>query len=297
MAVGPVFAVQAYAMGLGWLDVLLVRFVSAAIVSLAIVLARPRERGTLASLGPRHLAVLIGLGLFFTSTAATYYMSLERLPASLAVLLAFVSPVVIGVVSARFGRPLEGRRAWGGLGLAILGVILIIGSPGAGADAIGVALAFLSSALHSAWALLVARQGGERRLGRVAGVDAGAAVTVMLAGTAAGLVGMRALAAGTQAPAGAISEAVPMLVLFGVITTISIRSWYGATQRLGVASVSVITLVEPVITVVLAIALLGETPTLGQLLGMPLVMLAVYLAIPRQDARPSLLPTGAPPSS
>src|SRR5690349_12653460 len=126
---GPLFAKPVYAAGLGWHVLMAWRFGIGAILAWLWVLANPGARAGLRRM-PR-LAVLgaIGLGVYYTSNSATYFAGLEHVPASLAALIVYIYPAIVAVISLRVGQPLRGRRAWGALGLALVGVALAVGSP------------------------------------------------------------------------------------------------------------------------------------------------------------------------
>ena len=67
------------------------------------------------------------LGVLYTGNSGTYYAGLETVPVSLAALIVYIYPAVVAVLSLRYGRRLEGRRAWFALGLALVGVALALG--------------------------------------------------------------------------------------------------------------------------------------------------------------------------
>src|SRR4029077_6065334 len=79
------------------------------------------------------------------------------------------------------GRPLQGRRAWGALALALAGVGLAVGNIDAATapPLSGLLLIGASPVIYSVWIVLSARLSGEGRSG--VGADAGAGVVDPLA--------------------------------------------------------------------------------------------------------------------
>ena len=67
-------------------------------------------------------------------------------------------------ITIRYGRRLQGRRAWGALALAIAGVALAVGGidPSAAPPPIGLVLIIASPIIYAVWIVLAARFGGER---------------------------------------------------------------------------------------------------------------------------------------
>ena len=159
---GPLFAKPAYAAGVDWLTLLAWRFLFAAVVSWAWLLLRPGQRRTLRSLPRRRVLVLILLGIFFVGNSGTYFAGLETVSASLAALIVYMYPALVAVMTIRFGRRLEGRRAWGALGLATLGVALAVGGidQATAPPLSGLVLMISSPIIYAVWIVLAGRLAG-----------------------------------------------------------------------------------------------------------------------------------------
>lgn len=290
-ASGPIWAVQAYATGLDWLGVLMWRFLIASVVTWTIVLLTPADRRELRGLERREVVLLAALGVMYIANAGTYYVAVERIPASTAVLISHSSLAMIAVLSLRFGRPLSGVRAWLGLVLAGTGVAIIVGVPGGTQDGVGLAFAFASAVLHATWAVIAARRAGERRNGSASGTGSGPAVAIMFVAASCGLVALGLIrASGPLVQALGPDTAWQFLLPFGVISALGIRAWYAATRRIGVARVSIISTMEPAMTIVLAVLVLAETFTIVQAIGAVAIITAVVLIRPEPDPIPEVSP-------
>ncbi|HTS14821.1 MAG TPA: DMT family transporter, partial [Candidatus Sulfotelmatobacter sp.] len=165
---GALFAKPVYAAGLDWKALLYWRFLIAALASWAWLLARASNRRSLARLTRRRWAVLGALGILYVGNTSTYYAALESVSASLAALLVYIYPVLVAVMALRVGRPLEGRRPWLALTLAIIGIVLAVGGidPAHAPPVTGVALALSGGVIYAVWVVLSAHLGGERRTPR-----------------------------------------------------------------------------------------------------------------------------------
>src|SRR5262249_33186163 len=162
------------------------------------------------------------------------FAGLEHVPASLAALIVYVYPAIVAVISLRFGQPLRGRRAWGALGLALLGVALAVGSPSTSGTAppLGSLLLIMASpVIYSAWIILATRLTGEDRedVGRESGsqVDPLAAGAIIIAATAA-TFWVSALALGQPVlPSQVPSDAWFGIVGIGLVSTfIAVQTFY-----------------------------------------------------------------------
>lgn len=155
MAAGVDVSVKALAGAYGTSQIVLLRIV----LSLPLVLAFCHVQGGLGSLLRPHWGWQCYRGLLAAGANFGFFYSLSQLPLLTAVLLAYIAPVLIVLLA----RPLLGERIslarWLGIGVAVSGVLLMLGpgapriDPGAplSGPALG-ALAVLASAL--CWALL-----------------------------------------------------------------------------------------------------------------------------------------------
>jgi drug/metabolite transporter (DMT)-like permease len=284
---GALFGKPAYATGIDWLVLSAWRFLFGAAASWVWVLVSPERRAGLAGLDRRAIAVALALGLLYLGNSGTYYAGLETVDASLAALIVYVYPALVAVLTLRVGRPLEGRRAWGALAFALIGVVLAVGGidtrtpPPLG----GLLLIVASPVIYSIWIVLAARLSGERRQPEQAPIDGsvadaiGAASALMMSATASGYWFL-ALAAGRAVLPGSIPvPAWPHLIGIGLVATfVAIQTFYAGTQRIGAAQASLISTIEPIWTISLAALLLGESLGPIQLVGGALILLGVVIA-------------------
>jgi len=122
---GTILAKPVYAAGMDWLGVLAWRFLLGSLLGwawlgLSTALGRQGLRAVRSLARPQLLAAL-ALGVLFTANSGTYYAGLETVPASLAGLIVYIYPVLVAVLSLRFGKPLSGARPWLALAVASVG--------------------------------------------------------------------------------------------------------------------------------------------------------------------------------
>ncbi len=288
---GALFAKPVYAEGVGWLTLLCWRFAIAAGLSWAWLLFDPGRRAGLRRTDQRRLLVALVLGIVYLGNSSTYYAALETVSASLAALIVYIYPAIVAVLTLRLGRPLEGRRAWLALGLALLGVILAIGGipTGTTPPLAGLLQVLASPVIYSVWIVAQARLSGERsdRVGDASDNGAGSATAaaLMMTSTAAGFW-LIAIVTGTPVAPGQIpAQAWPGIFAVAVISTfVAIQTFSAGSRRIGAAQASLISTVEPVWTICLAALLLGERLGPIQLVGAVLVIGGVVLAQLRRGA-------------
>jgi drug/metabolite transporter (DMT)-like permease len=303
---GALFAKPIYAAGVDWMTLLAWRFLIAAVLSWAWLLFWPAHRRALRRLSRRRVLVLAVLGVLYMGNSGTFFAGLETVPVSLAALIVYLYPALVAVMSIRFARRLEGRRAWAALAMATIGVALAVGGiePGTSPPLEGLLLIVASPVIYAVWIILAARLGGERAAGSERSVpphdsetttrpeetEPAPAAAVMVTATAAawwiaGLVDGRPVH-----PAQIPAEAwIPLLGVGVVATAIAIQAFYAGARRIGAAQASLVSTVEPVYTIALATVLFGEMLGPVQVLGGVLVISGVLIAqsgslLQRRDA-------------
>ena len=255
----PVLGKVAYDDGAEPVGVLAVRFAiaAAALLVLARLLGQPLPRDR--RLGA--LALLGGVG--YVGQALCYFNALERISAGLTALLLYVFPALVVVLSAVLLREWPRPLAAGCVALALVGTALTIG-PVQGGQGSGVALGLGAALVYAVYILVSSR---------VTGVGAFAMAAVVLSAAA---VTTGALAAVTR-PA-LPSSGTAWLALVGVAllgTVVAVTAFFGALALIGPSDASVLSTVEPVVSVVVAGLVLGERLSPTQVAGGVVVLLAV----------------------
>jgi drug/metabolite transporter (DMT)-like permease len=299
---GALFVQPLYDAGMVALAVLFWRFGTAALFSWGYLALSRRRRSSLRSLPRPRVAVLLLLGALYVGNSYAFIASLQVVSISLASIIAYLYPAIVAVMATRFVRRLEGRRAWIALGISIVGVALTVGGipEGEVPPLWGLALAFANPVIYATWIVLQARLTGDRPAAADApAVSAGGTIDIppgdaetagdvpdpspaaALMTTATALVYAVLLlsSGGSLAPAAVPADVWPAVLGLGLVATaIAIQTFYAGVKRVGGARASLISTVEPVYTVALAVLLFGEQLTPLQLAGGTLVIAAVILA-------------------
>ena len=282
---GGLFAQPVYDTGVDWLTLMAWRFGIAGALAWVLVLARPSARAAVRSMSRPALLGAVGLGIFYLSNTATYYAGIAVVPLSLAALIVYIYPPVVAVLALKLGRPLEGRRAWTALGIAVAGVVLAVG--GIDASAVppigGLLLVIVSPLFYSVWIILAARHSGERsdRTGHGSDDAADPAVTgaVMLSATGIAYWAINLGTGHPVLPSTIPAAAWPGILGIGVIAGfLAIQAFYAGAARVGAAQASLISTVEPLWTIVWAFLLFDERLAPIQWVGGAMILAGVILA-------------------
>ena len=273
-----IFGKLAYEAGVTVLTLLLVRFVLAALFFGGLLGVRPslRARG----LGRRQILIGAGLGMVYALQAGLFFAALDRLDASLLALLLYTYPAWVTLAAFLIGRERPTRRRLAALALSSTGLVVVLaGAAGGELDALGVALALGAAFAYTGYIIV---SDGSDVVGEPfllsALVCAGAAVIFALAGIVGGAV-----------ETGFAAEGWLWLGLIALISTVlPIATFFAGLARVGPSTASILSTLEPVVTVALAYLAFSERLTLPQLGGAALVIAAAaMLALPsRRPAAP-----------
>lgn len=260
-----ILAKLAYSTGLGTFQLLAFRFVLAAGGMWALALLM-RQNPLL--LNARQLLSLLALGsVVYTGQSTAYFTALRSLPASLCILIVYIYPSLVVVSDWQFSRrPVSG---WHGVAVvgSFLGVALLLGGTQF-RIAWALVFAFAAPVLYTIYLLL-----GERVM---SSVPALAASAVIMSGAALAFCVMAVFDRQLVLPRTATGWAVGCAIAT-VPTMLAISLLMGGLPRIGAARAALLSTLEPLVTVLLAVVLLGDQLSLLQVAGGALVILAVVV--------------------
>ena len=233
--------------------------------------ARPVRFGALPA---RDRWFMLAAAVANTALNLSVFIAFTRISIALALLVFYLYPALVAIVSVTwFGERLD-RLRWLALGLSFIGLVLVVaGAGGIGqVDALGVGLAFLGG-LAQVFFVLAARHGFAHVPGpQAAGFTmAGAFLLYLLLSALTGSLGELAVPASS---AGALWPVLVAGILGAGIPTVA---YITGIRMLGPSRASILATLEPVVGVALAAWLLGERPTPVQLVGGALIVGAAAL--------------------
>lgn len=257
------------------MDISIWRFIFA--VPLIWVLVRVRAKSSsIKSKSHMPIKGALFLGFIFAGASLAAFFGLERLPASTFIVLFYTYPAMVVILSFFLGEAIQ-RIAWFALALALFGVALTVpdfATAGAG-DIIGVGFAFANAAVAAVYYL------SSKRI--LSGVnDVLRASAFMMLGT---LLTMLILVAirGIQIPNN-LPTLLSMLAIAVVCTVMPIFATNQGIQKIGASQASLISTAEPVMSMVVAMLLLGEIILPIQWIGASMIIGSVILL----QLRPSI---------
>jgi len=260
-----ILAKLAYAAGLGTFQLLAFRFVLAGggMIALALV-----ARQSPLLLARRRMLALFAVGaLIYTGQSLSYFTALRSLPASLCVLIVYMYPSFVVLAGWIFLRRAVSRWHVVALIASFLGLVLLVG----GAQLTlswALVFAIASAVIYTAYIMV-----GERVMSGVPAIPANA---LIMSGAALSFCILAAVGGQLSVPptAGGWAAGIALALL---PTMVAISFFMAALPRIGGARAALLSTLEPVITVLLAVVILGDRLTPPQVIGGVLVLVALVL--------------------
>lgn len=248
---------------------IVVRFTLASVVLAGVARVRGVRLPPLRRAWP--IAAMGGIG--YVGQSYCYFLALEHAQASLVALLLYLFPAFVAILAAVFLHERIGRVTALALAVALAGSALVVG--GGSGRPLGIALGIGAAVIYSIYITVgsvVTRE-----------VDTLAVATIVCSSAAVvgGLVVLVLAAAGRPASFPRSASGWSSLVAIAALcTVVAILAFFGGLALLGPTPTSVLSTLEPVVTVVLAWWLLSESLSPVQVAGAVLVLTAtVWLAV------------------
>ncbi len=217
---------------------------------------------------PRGLTLfqLVGMGAIgYVGQAFSYLTALKYASSGLVALLLYLYPMFVAILSILWLREQITRFKMLALGLALVGTALTVG-PEEGRF-LGVLLAISAAAIYSVYIIV-----GTQVMKQVSAIQSSAVIFA----SAGGVCGVLMLGKGPHLPAtGAGWAVIGSIVL--IATVLPVVTFLAGLERIGPTNAAMLSTLEPVVTVLLAAMLLGETLRPVTLLGGGLILVAVLL--------------------
>lgn len=256
-----IFGRFAYEDGMDIFTVLFLRFgISAAVMTVFLLLRKENfPRGQI-------LAQLVGMGaLGYVGQSFSYLTAIKYASAGLVALLLYLYPIFVAILSTIFLHEKLTRVKVIALVIAFIGTLLTVGP--AGGQITGILLALAAALIYSIYIIV-----GTNVMKHVSAVQSS---TVIFA-SAAIVYGLLTLANGAHLPA---SDAGWQTILGIVVvsTIIPVVTFLAGLERIGPTNAAMLSTLEPVVTVLLAAWLFGESLLPIVLLGGGLILAAVVV--------------------
>ena len=268
----PLFTLPLYSAGIGANSVLFYRYAIAVIIS--FILHKIIRKNSL-KINLREGLCLFGMGLLFSMSSLTLFMSFKHIDAGLACTMLFVYPVMTALIMAVFFKERLNKSAIAAIAMATVGIFLLYnGGDNVRMNVKGAALV-IASALSYAVYMVAIRQ--SRTLKTMDGAKL--SFYVMLFGLA--------VFAANLSGTGLQKISRPSLWLYPMAlallpTILSLETLTVSIKLIGPSSTAVLGALEPLTAIFIGILVFGEHITARIAIGIILVLSGVMLIAARR---------------
>ncbi len=260
----PIFTKIAYGEGISTYSLLFLRFLVGAVFMFSLLFIKkmplPSKREII-------IYLLLG-GLGYVLQSLTFFIALNLTSPSVVSLLLYTYPAMVMIGSAIFLKEQINLQKIISLTLALFGAFTIVGGELSG-EPLGMILALMSAVFYSVYILVSSRV-------VKAGMGVQSSAFIMLG--AALVYGGINLFVGFTPPAG--SRGLLAVVLIALVSTVlAFWSFFTGMEKTGPSRASLISTLEPVVTVLASVLILSEKLTSRVILGGLLVLMSLFITM------------------
>jgi drug/metabolite transporter (DMT)-like permease len=263
----PIFAIFAYRGGISITTLLLIRFSLAAVAFFIYVFAKFKRL----DVSKKDLFFLFILGgICYNLQARCYFSAVKYIPSSLAALFLYTYPIIVTMLSFIIDKEKITGKIMISIMISFTGLVMILGASLGKINGIGILLAFGAALIYSVYIMI-----GNRVVKKIPPLVASSFVTlfsaigVLIPGLLSGEINFH-FETGTW---------FPIIGLVLCSTILAILFFFRGIELLGPAKASIISMMEPVFTVVFSTLLLSDKSTVIQLIGGATVLTGAILVI------------------
>jgi len=267
-----IFARLAYAAGADPITVLFLRFSIAGIfMACAMIVKRltfPKGQSLI-------MLILMG-GIGYVGQSFCYFTALTMVSAGLVAILLYLYPTFVTILSAILLKSPITKLKITALAFSLTGTFLIIGVDGGG-KLLGIFLAVIAPVIYSFYIIT-----GSKIVSMAGAFPSSAVVMISAAVVFSGVIALKVPSFPTS-----LTGWVSIFAIALISTVLAIVTFFAGLRRLDPSTASMISTMEPVVTVALASAILGEEITFLKSAG-GLMVLAAVLLLSRGESKKTL---------
>jgi drug/metabolite transporter (DMT)-like permease len=261
IAIVPTMARFAYDGGSDTLTVIASRSIVSAVTCFLVLIALKRPL----TIARKPLAISMALGVLYAIHLYGLLEAVRYLAVNMVIIIFYLHPLIVGVIAMLASRERLGWKPLGALTAAFIGLGLAVGFSFASISLFGVALALMAAVIA---AILIIGSSQAMKA-----CDALVFTSYMMLSSAVVLTGV-GLSQGVHWPVATLGWVGCAGV--AIAYTIGTTTFFAAIPLLGAVRAAMISNLEPVLGILFAMAILGETVSAWQGLGMVAVIGSIF---------------------
>lgn len=263
----PIFAIYAYDHQVSVNTLLFLRFSFAAIIFFSYLFLK---KGFV-SITKKQITTFFLLGsILYTLQSSFYFSSIKYIPASLAALILYLYPVFVAILSFFVNKEKLTKFMVISMIISLFGILFVLGTPTDHMNVFGILLALGAAIIYSIYIIVGGRVTLQvPPLVTSAFIALFAAVSFLIVGLTTNTLQFHFSFVGW----------LSILCISIISSVISMASFFAGIKLIGPTKSAILSMVEPVITIIFSTILLNENMKLLQLVGGAIVLLGAALVV------------------
>ncbi|QKE72157.1 DMT family transporter [Arthrobacter citreus] len=263
----PIFALYAYDQNISVNTLLFLRFTFAAIMFFSYLVFTKK----LVTITKKQLLLFILLGgILYMLQSSFYFSSVKYIPASLAALILYLYPVFVALLSFLVNKEQFTKTITISILLSLIGIILVLGTPAENINLFGIILALSAAVVYSIYIIVGGRVSLEvPPLVTSAYISLFASISFFLVGMSTSSIHIHLKFVGW----------LSILGISIISSVIAMSAFFTGVKLIGPTKGAVLSMVEPVVTIMCSTILFHENMSLFQLLGGTVVLGGALLVV------------------
>ncbi|MEW9123910.1 MAG: DMT family transporter [Thermotaleaceae bacterium] len=270
-ALMPIFARFAYLSEISVPTLLFIRFTIASFFFFGYIIVKKISF----VLTPRDVFMLFILGtICYTLMSNFYLISVKYISVTLAVLILYTYPIIVSILSSILDKEIPSKKIILSLFISFIGLIMVLGTSIGQVSTLGIFFALGSSMVYSLYIIL-----GNRVIRKIPSLITTAFIT-FFSSLGTFLLGWISKDISFHFQGNAWSWALG-ISLFSTI--FAILAFFKGMELTGPTRASILSMAEPLFSILISILLFGDTLTISQQLGGFILLLGTFLTAKSQE--------------
>lgn len=263
----PIFASYAYDSGVSLTTFLFLRFAFTSIIFFAYIFLKKIK----ININKTQLLYLILLGgILYTLQSTFYFSSIKYIPTSLAVLLLYLYPIFVAFLSFFINKEKLSIKLFLSIAISLTGMILVLGTPESDINYIGILLALGAAIIYSFYIII-----GNKMALLLSPIITSAFIALFASLSL--LIG--GIFTNTLSFDFNTSGWIPILGTTLFSSIIAMVTFFKGMNIIGPTRASILSMVEPIVTIVFSILLFNDTMSALQFIGGIIIIIGAILVI------------------
>ena len=263
----PIFAIYAYDHQVSVNTLLFLRFSFASIIFFSYLFMK---KGFVSITKKQFITFFLLGSILYTLQSSFYFSSIKYIPASLAALILYLYPVFVAILSFFVNKEKLTKFMVISMIISLFGILLVLGTPTDHMNLFGILLALSAAIVYSIYIIVGGRVTLQvPPLVTSAFIALFAAISFLIVG----------LTTNTLQFHFSIVGWLSILCISIISSVISMASFFAGIKLIGPTKSAILSMVEPVITIIFSTILLHENMNLLQLVGGAIVLLGAALVV------------------